>query len=219
MKINYLKLNLIIWSGVVILSIWSYILGRNVVKSHTIIPPPSKVVLHKLNYIAEPKKELAKPEVASSKITKSEPDVREFIKAHNVNDKVLINQIVNGVNEAAKEFNLDKNILISVVAVESSFDPEAVSPKKAIGLSQINSRVWLKELKEVKIVTCKKELTHPKKSIRAGAYVLRYYLDEAKSKGVKYPLRYALNKYNGCPPIKGTYYKLVLEKLDELENG
>lgn len=209
---NYTLLAILVWSAAFLLFILSWRMGSFVVEAHTVIPPPSGGITSSTNIIITPL-----ISVPSYQHIPSSDNLRDFIKSYNITDVNIINQIVKAINEESKHFNIPSDVLAALVAVESSFDHTAVSKKKAVGLSQINSKIWLSELKEVGIVKSKKELTHPAKSIKAGAYVLRKYLDEAKEKGVKKPMMYALAKYNGTKSNK--YYRDVMEKKRELQSG
>lgn len=196
-----------------ILCLLSFFGGRHIVLSHTIIPPPPpKVEKCSSNNIS------IKPlEVKTLEIKQKEPNLREFIKSYNITDKALIAQIIKAVNEESKRFDIPKKVLVGLIATESSFDPTAMSDKHCIGLSQINGKIWLKELKEVNIVKTKTELFHPAKNIKAGAYILKYYLEEGKRKGRTNLLTYALNRYNG--DTSGEYSKTVFQNIKEFENS
>lgn len=210
-----------IWTMNLILLSICYVYQKHSELKYTDIPPPVVITTQQI-----PKKSVelnsgqATIQLKETKIIcykKTDVDMHNYIKYHNNDlDPILTKRIVKATTAAAKEFNIPREILVSLIAAESSFDPEAISCKRAIGLTQINSKVWLPELKEIGIVNSKKDLLNPEKNIRAGAYVLRYYLDEAEDKNVKHPMKYALTRYNGCPTNK--YYLTVMNKLKEYIN-
>ncbi|MCM8595903.1 lytic transglycosylase domain-containing protein [Accumulibacter sp.] len=75
---------------------------------------------------------------------------------------------------ASDEFAVDSTLLKAIMAAESGFDPEAVSPKGAIGLMQVMpataSRYGLQSDTKK---TVEEKLSDPKTNIRVGARYLR----------------------------------------------
>ena len=80
--------------------------------------------------------------------------------------------------------------VLAIMFRESSFNPRAHS-KVAYGLGQIKYTVWNKELKQAKIITCKKDLYNPIKNFWATHYILTKYIQQTKT------LSEALKKYRG----------------------
>lgn len=75
---------------------------------------------------------------------------------------------------ASKEFAVDSALLKAVMAAESGFNPEAVSPKGAIGLMQVMPATAERYgLRGDKQKTLEAKLTDPATSIRLGARYLR----------------------------------------------
>jgi soluble lytic murein transglycosylase-like protein len=64
--------------------------------------------------------------------------------------------------------SLPPRLVAAVIVVESSCNPEAVSPSGAVGLMQINTHVW-------KI----KDPQNPEENIRRGVSILARYISEA----------------------------------------
>jgi hypothetical protein len=95
--------------------------------------------------------------------------------------------------QASEEFNIPVSYLVAVGAVESRFDPMAVSHKACVGVMQINVAVWLETLRDQGMLNLAKELYDPAVNIRAGAFVLRHYLDKHDS-----ALDLALSGYYGA---------------------
>jgi soluble lytic murein transglycosylase-like protein len=76
--------------------------------------------------------------------------------------------------QAAKDFELDPALLKAVMAAESGFNPNAVSPKGAVGLMQIMPATAERYgLQDDRKKTVEQKLTDPKVNIRLGARYLR----------------------------------------------
>jgi len=69
----------------------------------------------------------------------------------------------------------EPELLNSIIEIESSWNPKAISKKGCIGLMQINPRVWVKWLKAQGIIKTKNDLFIPEKNIEAGKFILAYY--------------------------------------------
>ena len=112
--------------------------------------------------------------------------------------RVYARSVVN----AAREFDVPARHLVAMMKVESAYRHSAKSEKGAIGLMQVNTRVWLSPKNEhnllaAKVIQKASDLRKPSQNIRAGAYILRHYLTKAERKKVKHPLRFAMAKYSG----------------------
>jgi hypothetical protein len=96
----------------------------------------------------------------------------------------------NSVNElvaaAASRYGVDAGLITSVIAVESNFDPKAVSPKNARGLMQL--------LPETAARFGVKDAFDPKENIEAGTQYLRELLDTYHN-----DVTLALAAYNAGP--------------------
>jgi soluble lytic murein transglycosylase-like protein len=78
------------------------------------------------------------------------------------------------LDEAAREFNLDPALLKAVMAAESGFNPNAVSPKGAVGLMQVMPATAQRYgLQADKNKSVAQKLADPKTNIRLGARYLR----------------------------------------------
>ncbi len=55
-------------------------------------------------------------------------------------------KILDVVYEKSKEYGFSPELVLSIIYVESSFNPKAISPAGAYGLMQINYSVWKNEL-------------------------------------------------------------------------
>lgn len=124
------------------------------------------------------------------------------------------------LNQAADEYQLDPALLKAVMAAESGFNPQAVSPKGAIGLMQLMpataERFGLQGDRKRSI---KQKLTDPKTNIRLGARYLRFLEDLYPNQLHLMLASYnagegAVQKYNNAiPPYPETrnYVKLVTQ--------
>ena len=102
------------------------------------------------------------------------------------------NKTVAIVSEAiyhAQRHDLQPELILAVIAVESTFQEKAVSPVGALGLMQIMPTAHPKKVKAIGGVDA---LFDPKKNIATGVKILDEYLSMSKGN-----LRKALLRYNG----------------------
>lgn len=82
------------------------------------------------------------------------------------------------VREAAKTFHIDYELLQAIIATESGFDTQAVSPKGAVGLMQVMPATAERfGLAADKKSSLEKKLTDPRTNIKAGSRYLDYLLN------------------------------------------
>lgn len=113
------------------------------------------------------------------------------------------------INTYAQKYNLDSALIEAVINAESGFNPEAVSPKGALGLMQLMPTT----ARELGV----KNPFDPAQNIEGGTRYLRSLLDDFKG---DLPLALAaynagaktVKKQGGIPPFKETqdYVKKVL---------
>ena len=124
------------------------------------------------------------------------------------------------LNDAANEFNLDPALLKAVMAAESGFNPNAVSPKGAVGLMQVMPATAERfGLQTDSKKTVAQKLTDPRTNIRIGARYLRVLRDMYPNQQHLVLASYnagegAVKKYNDAiPPFAETrnYVKLVTQ--------
>ena len=130
------------------------------------------------------------------------------------------------LREASNANNIDMELLQALIATESGFDADAVSPKGAVGLMQLMPATAQRYgVQGDAKTTIEKKLTDPKTNIRAGS---RYLHDLIKLFPGK--LELALAAYNAgegavqrsgnkIPPYKETqnYVKTVMQMYDYLK--
>jgi len=105
------------------------------------------------------------------------------------------------VEAAAARYKVDANLITSVIAAESNFDPKAVSPKNARGLMQL--------LPETADMLGVLDIYDPKENIDAGTRYLRDLLQKYNGDLVLALAAYnagpdKVQKYGRVPPIPET---------------
>jgi soluble lytic murein transglycosylase-like protein len=92
-----------------------------------------------------------------------------------------LSQLVNAVSTKQ---GLSPKLVASIVQVESSGRPSAVSSKAAVGLMQVHLPTWSHKWS-------RKQLLDPERNLMAGTTILKQYIKESRS------LDEALHKYSG----------------------
>jgi len=151
--------------------------------------------------------------IAADQLAAIEPEDRFGDSAQRETDVPYSEQIRN----AANNYSLDPALVASVIAVESNFNPRAVSKKSALGLMQL--------LPETAAQMAVPNAFDPAQNINGGTRYLRQLLDRYKQN-----LSLALAAYNagpgrvdfyhGVPPIAETrsYINRVIERLQSQPN-
>lgn len=121
------------------------------------------------------------------------------------------NTIVAEAIRNGKEHNLDPELILAIIAVESTFRERAVSRVGARGLMQVMPKYHPKKVREIGGANA---LFDPKKNIYTGSKILVSYL--AKSRG---NLRRALLRYNGSLGRKSRYPDRVLQEYNRLKRA
>jgi soluble lytic murein transglycosylase-like protein len=99
------------------------------------------------------------------------------------------------VARAAVDNNLSPRVVAAVVFVESSCNPDAISSEHAVGLMQVNGRVWHYSTTS---------LRDPEVNVQVGSRILREYIR-------RYGLREGLHHYNGVGDPSMDYSNRVIE--------
>lgn len=87
------------------------------------------------------------------------------------------------VDKYSEEYNVDKNLIFSIIRTESSFQPDAGSTAGALGLMQIIPETfeWLQMRREVVGDYVTEDLFEPEINIDFGTYFLSYLLNRYES--------------------------------------
>jgi len=108
-----------------------------------------------------------------------------------------IDELIEEVLKAAKEFNLDPKLLLALIDIESDFRPSAVSPVGAIGLTQIMPATGKEIAKKLGVKNYKTSMLYdPKINIRFGAEYISRLLSPVYFDG---NIETALTAYNRGP--------------------
>ena len=108
------------------------------------------------------------------------------------------NAIVNNAIEHGNRHALEPELILAIIAVESSYREKAVGPKGARGLMQVMPPAHPKEVKQIGGPSA---LFNAEKNISTGSKILAKYM--RKSNG---NLRGALLRYNGSHPRSRSRY-------------
>lgn len=95
-------------------------------------------------------------------------------------------------NHCLDRWNLDEDVLVTVPAMESGYDPKAKSNKGAIGLMQVMPKYWSQELN-----VTEESLQDPAINIWSGCRIMGMMLEKH---GDEY-----LDRYGGFEPGSGIY--------------
>ena len=94
--------------------------------------------------------------------------------------------LLRDIHAEAARAKLEPELVLSVIQVESNFNPFAISSAGARGLMQVMP-FWMKEIGRPG-----DSLFREKTNLRYGCTILRYYLDKEKGNRIR-----ALARYNG----------------------
>jgi soluble lytic murein transglycosylase-like protein len=118
------------------------------------------------------------------------------------------------VEAAAARYKVDADLITSVIAAESNFDPKAVSPKNARGLMQL--------LPETAATLGVMDIFDPQENIDAGTHYLRDLLQQYNGDLILALAAYnagpdRVQKYGRVPPISETisYVRRVKRNYDK----
>ncbi len=130
-------------------------------------------------------------------------------------DQELARNIAKYVHRYAQLYGRDSNLVLAMIAVESRFNPNAISPVGAVGLMQVMPQ-WKK------VLGITGDLADPELSIKYGLQILGFYSEMYKD------LEMALTAYNRGPgPVdaalmrgkdpKNGYAPRVLQTYEKLK--
>lgn len=134
-----------------------------------------------------------------------------YNNAMDVKDKVSLL-----ADKYSQKYGVDKNLILSIIEAESGFNPEAVSPKGALGLMQLMPST-------AEMLGVKNPLS-PEENLDGGVKYLKGLIDNYQG---NLPLALSayntgsgnVKKYGGVPPFSETknYIEKVLQRYKELE--
>jgi len=121
-------------------------------------------------------------------------------------DKVILKMIYDEVSKYP-----NKNLLLAIIYNETwpKFNPWSYSKIGAMCLMQVNPHVWTEKLIKKGIIKKKSELWRIDKCIKAGNYIITYYLEKYNGN-----LQKALNAYVGG---NKKYVENVIHDLKKIE--
>jgi len=108
------------------------------------------------------------------------------------------------IRAAAERYGLDADLIHCVIAVESNFDPKAVSPKNARGLMQL--------LPQTAAMFGVKDVFDPEENVNAGTHYLHDLLEKYRNN-----LTLALAAYNAGPERVDQYGRRVPPYLETMK--
>ena len=155
---------------------------------------------------ASPKTKTAtKKKPRNSKNKGPSSDVPETYKKR----KTACEKYEPAIREIAEEFNLEPELVMGVVKVESSFNPKCKSRVGARGLMQVMPRT-------AKHMKCGTRLTDPETNIRCGCTVLRRYLDIYDGNVIYGLAAYNAGPGNANPSAKGSYLPFNFKYVEKV---
>lgn len=137
-----------------------------------------------------------------------------FVKSRNHKVFPKLSEIIaDGVVEYSEKYNVNPDIVISLMAVESNFNYSIVSNKNAIGLMQVVYKYWKDDPGFKEIIRKEHELFDPELNIQAGCYILSVLKERNKNDRRKYLNAYygAAGHYERVVNVYG-YYKIGTEE-------
>lgn len=147
---------------------------------------------------AFPAGESVRASVASVRRTASvqEAALRSYLERRRIpHHRLDLPRLVDRINRAAQRNDLEPSLVMAVIRTESTFQPDAVSPKGAIGLMQLLPSTAEAMARELELDwEGEHQLLEPDLNIELGSYYLRKLLDHYHG-----DLDLALEAYNRGP--------------------
>lgn len=139
-------------------------------------------------------------EIPTSQVLRYEPDDSAQPVAEQQQD-LTPERLAALVEEASRRHGLDPDLVLSVIAAESAFDPKAISPKGAQGLMQLMPAT----ARELEV----EDAFDPNANVQAGVRYLRQLLDAYQHDLIRALAAYnagphRVDQYQGVPPYPET---------------
>ncbi len=153
-----------------------------------------------------------------------EAALRSYLeRMHIPHARLNLARLVDRINRAAERNDLEPSLVLAVIRTESTFQPDAVSPRGAIGLMQLLPSTAEAMAAELGLAwEGEHQLLEPDLNIELGTYYLRQLADqyhgdmdlalEAYNRG---PTRLARLRADGGPAPRN-YAERVLSRREEL---
>lgn len=136
--------------------------------------------------------------------------VRDWVSSHYNVTPVKLNPILEQVEVSARKYGFDPLLIVAMMAVESSFNPKAQSPRGAQGLMQVIPRYHMDKISQHD-GEAEEVLFDPKINIQIGTQVLAEGMQRYGT------LRDALQYYGGArKDPKSRYSERVLRMKNRL---
>ena len=166
--------------------------------------------------IAEAAVQHSPPKIAVFESPKSDKwnDIYFFAKSRNHRVFPKMAEIISdNVVKYSEQYDINPDIVISLMAVESNFNYSTVSDKNAIGLMQVVYKYWKDDPEFKKIVRKENDLFDPELNINAGCYILSVLKKRHKNNRRKFIDAYygAPGHYERVMNVYG-YYKIETEE-------
>lgn len=171
------------------------------------------LLFHKFNtikyeYIKVPELEESHTPIEVQRLIENQILDKEITVAYIMYENYKINKeeaikIYDSIILASRIFNINPIIILGLIQTESDFDIKARSYSGAIGLMQINPKVWVwkniefPNLRDMGFVEASADLYDIKTNILCGTYILSKYIEVGKRLQKENPLEYALTRYFG----------------------
>lgn len=181
----------------------------------------SGIILETLHLKGHKTSAISTPPGASTlqKVTDADRNAVDKVANAEKHAVLKLSEVHDLINAAAKKHGVSPVLVKSIVATESNFQSDALSPKGAVGLMQMMPATG-QDLGA--------DVTIPEQNVDAGTRYLRFLIDKYKKS--RYPLRNAIaaynagfgavDKYRGVPPFRETrgYVTRVMSFMRQFAN-